>query len=101
MPVQALGDGIRDCRRHILGVEQNLVVVKSQHREATEGESRISAKVAATIGCLVMGKPVELNNEAVTDEAVQRMPVHPDLLGDCHSDAAHEVDEVCFDPRVG
>ena len=47
-----------------------------------------------------MSESVELNDEPLADEAVQRVPVDPDLLRDRHADAVHEMGEVGFNPRV-
>ena len=99
--MEALSDGIRDCRRHVIGLEQDLMIVEAQDGEAAQGESSISPKIPAAIGCLVMSEPVELNGEAIADQPVQRVSVDPDLLRNGYADAVHEMEEVCFDPRVG
>ena len=43
--MEALSDGIRDCRRHVIGLEQDLMIVEAQDGEAAQGESSISPKI--------------------------------------------------------
>ena len=45
--MEALSDGIRDCRRHVIGLEQDLMIVEAQDGEAAQGESSISPKIPA------------------------------------------------------
>ncbi|WP_447588066.1 hypothetical protein [Microbacterium lacticum] len=44
---------------------------------------------------------VELHDQPLPDEPVDRMPVDPHLLAHLHTQPAHEHDEARLEPRIG
>lgn len=64
--VEALRDSDLNCRCHMGRIEEHLLVVESEHGEATERESRIRSDVPTPVGRgAVMGEAVDLDDESL------------------------------------
>ena len=99
--MKLLGHRGDEHRLDPLPLEHHLLIVESQHRVAEQHQPRIGIHVASTSSRrAVMLEAVELDDETVTDQEVDRVPVDPHLLTDADAEAAESREEDRLQARV-
>ena len=91
--MQALGNCREDGALDERPVEQDLLVVEPQHRESPQSQPGVGLQVSAPILGPMMLEPIQLDDESLADQGVDRMTVDPDLLPELQGETAQTGDE--------
>jgi len=92
--VRALRHRRQDRVEDPVPVEEDLLVVEPEYDVPANRQSRVCGDISATVGGRpVVREPVDLHDERRADEAVDRVPIDPDLLTNDDARRSHSVDE--------